>query len=64
LLGEGIHTCNPSIWAVEIGGRQVQGQPGLYIETLFQKPKRILENNVFKLDMEPETIVQSEIPSM
>jgi hypothetical protein len=29
------HACNPSIQEAGIGGSPVQGQPGLYSETLF-----------------------------
>jgi hypothetical protein len=29
-----VHFCNPITWEVEAGGLQVQGQPGLYSETL------------------------------
>jgi hypothetical protein len=33
-LGMLVHLCNPSIREIEAGGSWVQGQPGLYSETL------------------------------
>jgi hypothetical protein len=35
-LGMVAQACNPSIWKTEAGGSQVQGQPGLYSQTLLQ----------------------------
>jgi hypothetical protein len=36
-LGIKLHAYNPSTLEAEAGGSQVQGQPGLHSETLFQK---------------------------
>jgi hypothetical protein len=33
-----VHTCNPSNQEVEAERLRVQGQPGLYVETLPQSP--------------------------
>jgi hypothetical protein len=34
-----VHIYNPTTWEVEAGSLQVQGQPGLHSDTLFQKIK-------------------------
>uniref|UniRef100_A0A8C0ZTT5 CAP-Gly domain-containing protein n=1 Tax=Castor canadensis TaxID=51338 RepID=A0A8C0ZTT5_CASCN len=39
-----VYTCNPSIWEAEAGVRLVQGQPGLYSETVSQKKKKRMKN--------------------
>jgi hypothetical protein len=36
-----MHIYNTSIWEAEARELQVQGQPGLHSETLFQKKKTI-----------------------
>jgi hypothetical protein len=37
MLGVVAHAHNPSTWKDEAGGLWVQGQPGLYSKTLYQK---------------------------
>jgi hypothetical protein len=39
LLGVVVHACKASTWAVEVGGLEVQGQPGLYNQITSQKKK-------------------------
>jgi hypothetical protein len=34
-----VHICNPSVWEAEAVGSQVQCQPRLHSETLFQKER-------------------------
>lgn len=34
------HTCSSSAWEADARGSRVQGHPGLFSETMFQKPKQ------------------------
>jgi hypothetical protein len=38
-----VHTSNSSTREAKEGGSQVQGQPGLYGDTLYQKEEGVLE---------------------
>lgn len=44
-----VHMYNPTMWKVE-KECQLQGQHGLYSETLPEKKKSILTNDNYKLD--------------
>jgi hypothetical protein len=42
-LGLVAHMYNPSTWEAEVGGLEVQTQPGLHSETLFKKKKKRIQ---------------------
>jgi hypothetical protein len=46
-----VHTLNSSTQEVKAGGSQVQGQPGLYSESLSQKKKKHKRLDVAKCTM-------------
>jgi hypothetical protein len=48
MLGVVVNTCKPSTWEVEAGGWSIQGQSGLYGETL--SPKNQTRPNKMKQD--------------
>jgi hypothetical protein len=43
------HICNPSTWETKAEGLQVQGQPGLHHETLYQQQNNFIEK-MFQLE--------------